>query len=444
MYTSSVINIIGAGLAGCEAAYQAAQRGIKVRLYDIKPDNFTEAHSNPDLAELVCSNSLKSDEITNACGLLKQEMRLLDSLIIRCADKTRVPAGSALAVDRGKFARLVTEEIRSHLNIEFITGEVQSIFDGINIIASGPLTTAALSRSISGITGSDNLYFYDAAAPIVDGSTIDYSKCYFMDRYGKGQEGGDYLNCPLNKEEYYRLITELTGAKKAELKSFENLKVFEGCMPVEVMAARGAETLRFGPLKPVGLNDPETGARPYAVVQLRKENMQGSYYNMVGFQTNLTFSEQRRVFSIIPALKNCEFIKYGVMHRNSFINSPALLTRQYNLKSRQDVFFAGQICGVEGYVESAASGLYCGINAANLASGRAVTDFPQETVMGALSIYISSPQKNFQPMNANFALLPPLSAPIRDKRERAEAQAKRSLAIMAGMAEELKADINFI
>lgn len=423
------VNIIGAGLAGCEAAYQLAKRGIKVKLYDIKPESLTPAHNNGNFAELVCSNSLKSNELTNACGLLKQEMRELDSLIIKCADNCFVPAGSALAVDRNMFAKSVTEQITSNTNIECICQEITEINENeITVIASGPLTTPSLHKNIAKLTGNDSLYFYDAAAPIVDGSTIDYQKTFIHDRYGKGD--GDYINCPLTKEEYYSFINELTNAKAVELKSFENVNVFEGCMPVEIMAKRGADSLRFGPLKPVGLYD-ENGKRHFAVLQLRKENAQGSLYNMVGFQTNLLFAEQKRIFSMIPALKNAEFVKYGVMHRNTYINSPKLLNSAFQFKGNENIFFAGQISGVEGYVESAASGLAASLNIYNMILGKEFIDFTNQTVTGSLIAYITAENKNFQPMNANFGIIKPLAEQIRDKKQRNTEYSKRSLDIIA-------------
>lgn len=429
------VNIIGAGLAGCEAAYQLAKRGVRVCLYDIKPKSFTEAHSSPYFAELVCSNSLKSGELTNACGLLKQEMRELDSLIISCADRHRVPAGSALAVDREKFAREVTERIHGFDNINIVCREVAEIERcGFTVIATGPLTTPALQREIARLTGSENLYFFDAAAPIVDGSTIDMEKAFIADRYGKG--GGDYLNCPMNEEEYYAFVRELVSAQTVRLHDFEDEKVFEGCMPVEVMAKRGPDSLRFGPLKPVGLVGKD-GKMPFAVVQLRRENLEGSYYNLVGFQTNLLFSEQKRVFSMIPALKDAEFVKYGVMHKNTYINSPRVLNRFYQLKGAENIYFAGQLCGVEGYVESASSGQAVGINLYRALCGKEPVDFTGMTVTGALSRYISAENTNFQPMNANFAILKPLEGRFKDKKQKYMAYAERSLSIIRKIAAEI-------
>jgi methylenetetrahydrofolate--tRNA-(uracil-5-)-methyltransferase len=421
------VNVIGAGLAGCEAAYQLAKRGIDVTLYDIKPQNFTPAHTNADFAELVCSNSLKSNEITNACGLLKQEMRLLNSLIIACADKTAVAAGSALAVDRNLFARTVTEEIKKSA-IKIICKEITDIEDlgndRITIIATGPLTSEGLCESISKITESGNLYFFDAAAPIIDAETIDRQKTFICDRYGKGE--GDYLNCPLDRKEYYTFVSELINAKTAELKNFEQGQVFEGCMPIEVLAKRGGESLMYGPLKPVGLKDAK-GNTPFAAVQLRRENAAGSCYNMVGFQTNLLFGEQKRVFPLIPALRNAEFLKYGVMHRNTYINSPKLLNAAYQLKRRGNIFFAGQISGVEGYVESAASGLTAALNIYSMLKGGGIINFTNSTQIGALAAYITAANENFQPINANFGILKPLDENIRDKKQKYLKFAERSL-----------------
>lgn len=357
-----MVVVIGAGLAGCEAAYQIAKRGIKVKLYEMKPKKFSKAHSSPNLAEVVCSNSFKSNLITNACGLLKEELRNLDSLLIKCADKTAVPAGQALAVDREKFSKMVTEEIRQNENIEIIEEEIGDkthlediIKDNVVVIATGPLTSDKLSGEIKRLTGEDKLFFFDAAAPIIEKDTIDMSIGFLGDRYGKGE--ACYINLPMNKEEYESFWNELINAEIVELHEFEKREIFEGCMPIEVMAKRGIDTLRFGPLKPVGFTDPRTGNRPYAIVQLRQDNEEGTLYNIVGFQTNLKFGEQRRVFSKIPGLENAEFVKYGVMHRNTYINSPKLLDNTYNLKQNNNIYFAGQITGVEGYVESIASGM---------------------------------------------------------------------------------------
>lgn len=392
------INIIGAGLAGCEAAYQIAKRGIKVKLYEMKPIKFSPAHSSENFAEIVCSNSFKSNLITNACGLLKEELRRLDSLLIRCADETKVPAGQALAVDRERFSEIVTEYIESNENIEIIKEEVTNIpEDEITIIATGPLTSEKLSEAIKELTGKEKLYFYDAAAPIVTKESIDMNYAFTADRYGKGES--DYINCPMTKDEYENFYNELVNAERVELHNFEKKELFEGCMPIEEMARRGSQTLTYGPLKPVGFDK-----KYYAVVQLRQDNSEGTLFNMVGFQTNLKFGEQKRVFSMIPALRNAEFVKYGVMHRNTYINSTELLDETFNLKGTS-IFFAGQISGVEGYVESIASGLVAGINAVNMAEGKEKTAFSSETIIGALSKYISTPNSEFQPMNANFGLL---------------------------------------
>ena len=391
------IIVIGGGLAGCEAAYQIAKRGIKVKLYEMKPKKYSPAHENENLAEIVCSNSFKSASLTNACGLLKEELRKLDSLLIKCADKTAVPAGQALAVDRDEFAKLVTDEIKNNPNIEVIQEEVTDIEkDKITIIATGPLTSEALSYKIQELTGKEKLFFYDAAAPIVTKESIDMEKAFTADRYGKGES--DYINCPMTKEEYEEFYNELINAERVELHEFEKGSLFEGCMPIEEMARRGSQTLTYGPLKPVGFDK-----KYYAVVQLRQDNTAGTLYNLVGFQTNLKFGEQKRVFQMIPALRNAEFVRYGVMHRNTFINSPELLDDTYRWKGT-NIYFAGQITGVEGYVESISSGLVAGINAANLIMNKEKTIFPTQTVIGALAKYISSENSNFQPMNANFGL----------------------------------------
>lgn len=437
------INVIGGGLAGCEAAYQIAKRGIKVKLYEMKPIRFSPAHSNEDLAEIVCSNSLKSNLLTNACGLLKEELRMLDSLLIKCADETAVPAGQALAVDREKFSALVTRQITQNPNIEIVHQEVEKIEeDAITIIATGPLTSEKLSKQISKITGQDKLYFYDAAAPIIAKESIDFNIAFYGDRYSQekkkdetveewkerqSKEQKDYINLPMNQEEYERFVTELVNAEIVNLHSFEKKEIFEGCMPIEIMAKRGIDTLRFGPLKPVGFDDPRTARRPYAVVQLRQDNLDGTIFNMVGFQTNLKFGEQKRVFSLIPGLENAEYIKYGVMHRNTYINSSKLLDQTYRLKSNPNLFFAGQISGVEGYVESISSGLVAGINAINQYLGNEEIIYPETTVIGALTKYIATPSENFQPMNANFGILPELEEKIRDKKLRYSKMAERSL-----------------
>lgn len=422
------IRVIGGGLAGCEAAYQIAKRGINVKLYEMKPSVFSPAHSNPNLAEIVCSNSFKSNAITNACGLLKEELRKLDSLLIKCADKTAVPAGQALAVDRDKFSGLVTEEIEKIDNIEIIIKEFYEDVDDdlITVIATGPLTSEKMEKQILKLTGEDKLYFYDAAAPIVEKSSIDMSIGFYGDRYGK-EGDSSYINLPFTKEEYERFYNALINAEVVNLHEFEKREIFEGCMPIEVMAKRGEDTIRFGPLKPVGFIDPRTNSRPYAIVQLRQDNEAGTLYNLVGFQTNLKFGEQKRVFSMIPGLENAEFVKYGVMHRNTYINSPLILNSTFNLKSNPNIFFAGQITGVEGYVESIASGLSAGINAVQIYKNESLVNFPDETVIGALSNYISFPNKRFQPMNANFGILPPLEEKIKDKQERYKKMAERSL-----------------
>ena len=437
------INVIGGGLAGCEAAYQIAKRGIKVKLYEMKPIKFSPAHSNENLAEIVCSNSFKSNLLTNACGLLKEELRMLDSLLIKCADKVSVPAGQALAVDRETFSKLVTKEIKDNPNIEVINEEVTDIEkDAITIIATGPLTSENLSKKILNLTGEDELYFYDAAAPIILKESIDFNIAFYGDRYSQEKkkdeteddwkkrqekETKDYINLPMNKEEYENFVNELVNAEIVNLHSFEKKEIFEGCMPIEIMAKRGTDTLRFGPLKPVGFDDPRTGKRPYAVVQLRQDNKEGTIFNMVGFQTNLKFGEQKRVFSLIPGLKDAEFIKYGVMHRNTYINFSKLLDETYNLKSNSNIYFAGQISGVEGYVESISSGLVAGQNAANKLKNKEKKIFPKETIIGALAKYISTPNQNFQPMNANFGVLPELEEKIRDKKLRYKKMAEKSL-----------------
>ena len=411
------VNVIGGGLAGCEAAYQIAKKGIKVKLYEMKPIKYSPAHSNQDLAEIVCSNSFKSNLLTNACGLLKEEMRMLDSLLIRIADETAVPAGQALAVDREIFSKRVTEAIRNNPNIEIINEEVTEIpEDEITIIATGPLTSDKLFEEISRLIGGEKLHFYDAAAPIIEKDSIDMNIAFIGDRYGKGE--ADYINLPMNKEEYENFWNELVNAEIAHLHEFEKREIFEGCMPVEVMAKRGIDTLRYGPLKPVGFDDPRTGRRPYALVQLRQDNSTGTLYNMVGFQTNLKFGEQKRVFSMIPGLKNAEFIKYGVMHRNTYINSTKVLKANMQMREKDNIFFAGQITGVEGYVESIASGMIAGINVVRMIEGKDKFVLPTNTMLGALVNYVVTPNDKFQPMNANFGILPKLDCMIRDKQER--------------------------
>lgn len=429
---NNYVTIIGGGLAGSEAAYQVAKRGIKVKLYEMKPEKFSPAHSSNNLAEIVCSNSFKSNSITNACGLLKEELRKLDSLLIRVADETKVPAGQALAVDREKFSKRITEEISNNSNIEIIRKEVDKIDgkNGIVIIATGPLTSEKMAEQIIKLTEKERLAFYDAAAPIIEKESINFDIAFYGDRYGK-EGDSSYINLPMNKEEYERFYNELVNAEVVTLHDFEKKEIFEGCMPIEVMAKRGEDTIRFGPLKPVGFTDPRTKSRPYAIVQLRQDNSNGTLYNMVGFQTNLKFGEQKRVFSMIPGLENAEFVKYGVMHRNTFINSPELLDNTYNLKQNPNIYFAGQITGVEGYVESIASGLVAGINVAfDFRNKGKKIMFPNETVIGALSQYISTTNLNFQPMNANFGILPPLKEKIKDKQLRYNKMAEKSLTIL--------------
>mgnify|MGYP004593336967 FL=1 len=461
------ITIIGGGLAGTEAAYQIAKKGIKVKLYEMKPIKFSPAHSNKDLAEIVCSNSFKSNLLTNACGLLKEELRRLDSLLIKIADETSVPAGQALAVDREVFSNKVTEEIKKNRLIEVINEEVTElsdfIKDGIVIIATGPLTSDKLAKEIQELTSQDKLYFYDAAAPIISKDSINFDIAFYGDRYSQEKKKDEsleewknrldrekdkqsYINLPMNQEEYENFYDNLANSEVVTLHEFEKKEIFEGCMPIEIMAKRGKDTLRFGPLKPVGFDDPRTGRRPYAVIQLRQDNKQGTLYNMVGFQTNLKFGEQKRVFQMIPGLENAEFVKYGVMHRNTYINSTELLDETYNLKSNNNVYFAGQISGVEGYVESISSGMVAGLNACekykylkqqedkiinekefeNIENKKIV--FSENTVIGALAKYISTPNVRFQPMNANFGILPGLEGKkIKDKKERYKKMSDRSL-----------------
>ena len=429
------ITVIGGGLAGCEAAYQIAKRGIKVKLYEMKPVKFTEAHSNENLAEIVCSNSFKSNLHTNACGLLKEELRYLDSLLIKIADETQVPAGQALAVDRKIFSKRVTEEIEKNSLIEIIHEEVTNVEEmcknGIVIIATGPLTSSGMAQEISKITGQDKLYFYDAAAPIITKESIDFNIAFFGNRYDQEKQkdesleewkerlknqNASYINLHMNKEEYENFCNELLKAEIVTLHEFEKKEIFEGCMPVEVMAKRGIDTLRYGPLKPVGFDDPRTGRRPYAVVQLRQDDKENIIYNIVGFQTNLKFGEQKRVFCMIPGLQNAEFVKYGVMHRNTYINSTTLLDDTYNLKSNTNIFFAGQITGVEGYVESISSGMVAAINACEKYNNLEKIRFPETTMIGALAKYVSTENDKFQPMNANFGIVPELGERIKDKK----------------------------
>lgn len=424
---SRQVNIIGAGLAGCEAAWQVAKRGIKVVLYEMKPTAYSPAHTLDTFAELVCSNSLRSDQLENAVGLLKEEMRMLDSLIMKCADAHRVPAGGALAVDRTRFSQAVTDALKSEEHITIVHEEIKELpDDGITIIATGPLTSEAFSQYIAALVGEEYLYFHDAAAPIVTLESIDMKKAYKAARYNRGTD--DYINCPMDREQYDLFWNELVKAEVAPVRDFEREKVFEGCMPIECMAQRGYDTMRFGPMKPVGLPDPNTGKEPYAVVQLRQDNAEGTLYNIVGFQTHLKWPEQKRVFRLIPGLENAEFVRYGVMHRNTFINSPKLLDANYRLRKRKDLYFAGQITGVEGYVESASSGLVAGISAALQMNGSEMVDFPATTALGALGHYISDASvRNFQPMNINFGLMKPLEHRVKDKKRKNQEIANRAL-----------------
>ncbi len=441
------IKVIGAGLAGAEAAWQAAERGVLVELYEMKPKSFSPAHHSEGFAELVCSNSLRSNDPSNAVGLLKAELAEFGSLIMEAAYKTKVPAGSALAVNREQFSAYITEKIKNHPNITIIEEEITKIpTDGITVIATGPLTSEDLADKISEYTGRNELHFFDAAAPIVDFSSIDMNKAFFASRYGKG-DAEDYLNLPMTKDEYDKFYNELIAAKTAPLKAFDKelqekeLTVFEGCMPVEVMASRGYDTLRFGPMKPVGLPVPSTGEDAFATVQLRRENKEGTMYNIVGFQTHLTFGEQKRVFGLIPGLENAEYFRYGVMHRNTYLNSPGFLTPIYSVKDNEDLFFAGQMTGVEGYVESASSGLVAGINAALRALNKDKFVFPSQTEIGALAHYVSEGgvSSSFQPMNANFGIIAPLDKKVKGgKKLRNEAYAHRSLELVRDLSEKLK------
>ncbi|MGX7013836.1 FADH(2)-oxidizing methylenetetrahydrofolate--tRNA-(uracil(54)-C(5))-methyltransferase TrmFO [Vagococcus silagei] len=435
--TEKKVTVIGAGLAGSEAAWQVAEAGISVDLYEMRAIKKTPAHHTDKFAELVCTNSLRGNNLTNGAGLLKEEMRRLNSVIIDSADVNQVPAGGALAVDRELFSEYITEKVSNHPNVTVHHEEINEIpSDGITIIATGPLTSEGLAESIHEFTESDGLYFYDAAAPIIEKSSIDMNKVYLKSRYNKGEAA--YLNCPMTKDEFYAFREALVNAEVAPLKSFEKEKFFEGCMPIEVMAARGEKTMTFGPLKPVGLEDPETGKRPYAVVQLRQDNAAASLYNIVGFQTHLKWGEQKRIIQMIPGLENAEIVRYGVMHRNTFMNSPELLNATYQTRKNENIFFAGQMTGVEGYVESAASGLLAGINAARLALGKEVVTFPVETAIGGMANYIThTSAKHFQPMNVNFGLFPELPERIRDKKTRYEAISKRALESLDEMIKTL-------
>ena len=430
-----MVKVIGAGLAGAEAAWQLAQRGIAVQLYEMKPRKKSPAHHADTFAELVCSNSLRGDRLENAVGLLKEELRRCGSLIIACADATRVEAGGCLAVDRQGFSRLVTEKIRNHPNITVVEEEVTQVPEGPVIVATGPLTSDDFSKAIGEYFGTGYLHFFDAAAPLVTAESVDMDKAWWQSRYDRGTP--DYINCAMDKEEYEAFLKELISAEEAEVHGFEDKNVFEGCMPVEVMGRRGPDTLRFGPLKPVGLTDPKTGKEPYAVVQLRQDNAAKSVFNLVGFQTHLKFPEQKRVFSMIPALKNAEFVRYGVMHRNTFLQSPKLLDRFYADRRNPLVAFAGQMTGVEGYVESAASGYLAAVAMAAKVKGRAPVEFPRETAIGALGLYVSDERiEHFQPMNINFSIISPLEQRIRKKAEKNLALANRALAIVDELVEK--------
>ena len=439
------VNVYGAGLAGCEAAWQIAKRGVKVKLYEMKPHKFTPAHHHEGFAELVCSNSLRSDSVINAVGLLKEEMRRLGSIIMDAAENTKVPAGSALAVDRELFSAFITEKIKNHPLIEVIEGEVSSVNpDEITVIATGPLTSDKMAEYIENELGCSGLHFFDAAAPIVDFSSINMDVAFFASRYDKGD--ADYINCPMTKEQYDAFYTELIGAKEAEIKEFDReeqkkkLQVFEGCMPVEVMAKRGYDTLCYGPLKPVGLVDPRTNKESFAVVQLRKENKEGTMYNIVGFQTHLTFPEQRRVFRMIPGLENAEFLRYGIMHRNTYLNSPGLLKNDYSMIKNPNIFFAGQMTGVEGYIESAGSGLVAGINAAARAKGETAVEFPETTMIGSMANYVQNGSMGkFVPMNANFGIIKPLEFRVKGgKSAKNEVISNRALEAIDSVIAEMK------
>ena len=435
------VTVLGAGLAGCEAAWQLARRGIPVTLYEMKPQKFSPAHKSQGLAELICSNSLKASRIDSAAGLLKEEMRRLGSLLVPCAEQCAVPAGGALAVDRDQFSRLVTQAIENEPRITLRREEVTELPAGPAIVATGPLTSEPLAEKILALCGGA-LSFFDAAAPIVTRESLDMDHCFTASRYGREEEGseGDYVNCPMNKEEYDRFVQALVTAERAPVHSFDarDPKVYEGCMPIEVLASRGHDAIRFGPMKPVGLRDPRTGHRPWAVLQLRTENRERTLFNLVGFQTNLKFGEQRRVFGMIPALRHAEFVRYGVMHRNTFLNSPQLLQADYSFRGRPELFFAGQITGVEGYMESASSGLLAGLNLARRLSGQETLVLPETTMLGALARYVAGYQgKDFQPMGANFGVLPPLPEKIRDKRQRYGALAQRGLSHLAAYCREM-------
>jgi methylenetetrahydrofolate--tRNA-(uracil-5-)-methyltransferase len=430
------VNVIGAGLAGSEAAWQIANRGINVRVYEMRPVKQTPAHHTDKFAELVCSNSLRANTLTNAVGVLKEEMRKLDSVIIRSADACAVPAGGALAVDRHEFAAHVTDLVKNHPNVTVVHEEITEIPDGPTIIATGPLTSESLSASLRNLTGEEYLYFYDAAAPILEKDSINMDKVYLKSRYDKGEAA--YLNCPMTEEEFNRFYEALIAAETVPLKEFEKEVFFEGCMPIEVMASRGRKTMLFGPLKPVGLEDPRTGKRPYAVVQLRQDDAAGTLYNIVGFQTHLKWGPQKEVLQLIPGLENAEIVRYGVMHRNTFINSPKVLKPTYQFRERPDLFFAGQMTGVEGYVESAASGLIAGINAARLVEGKETLEFPHDTAIGSMARYITTANpENFQPMNANFGLFPELAEKIKGKKERNEQHANRALETIQNFVKNL-------
>ena len=443
---NTVVTVIGAGLAGCEAAWQAAKQGVNVCLFEMKPKKFTPAHHSETFAELVCSNSLRSDSVSNAVGLLKEELRRMGSLVMEAADATKVPAGSALAVDRKLFSEYITNKITSNPNIEVVHEEIDKVGDEITVIATGPLTSDSMADYIANELGCDGLHFFDAAAPIVDFSSVNMDIAFFASRYDKGD--ADYINCPMTKEQYDLFYDALVGAKEAELKQFDSdlqkdLKVFEGCMPVEVMAKRGRDTLLYGPLKPVGLVDPRNGKEWYAVVQLRKDNTAGTMYNLVGFQTHLTFEEQRRVFRMIPGLEDAQFLRYGVMHRNTYLNSPGLLDEKYSLKKRPNIYFAGQMTGVEGYIESAGSGFVAGLNASLDALGKEPVLFPEKTMIGAMAAYVSHGGigSSFQPMNANFGIIEPLEKRVKGgKSAKNEALATRSLEIIDGIVSSLPAE----